>query len=292
VTGASPEARQNEAGGHASAVDVRARGRVSLNGVSTGTWTLDRDIRLCADVGVAKVGIPVAKMDAVGADDVAALLRDAQIGVSSVLVPEAFRLSAPETWDERRRELCAMVDVAQTIAADCVYMTAGPPGSRVPTDVAAARFMDAIRPVQQHAATRGVPIALEHNHALRRDIGFIHSLRDMVDFADDADLDICVELNNCWIERDLADTFRRGVHRFAVVQVSDYSIGTFQTPDRRVPGDGDIPLEHLLELLLDCGYGGVFELELLGPHIDTEGVGEASRRGLEWLLATLDRLTR
>jgi sugar phosphate isomerase/epimerase len=68
--------------------------------------------------------------------------------------------------------------------------------------------------------------------------------------------------------------------------VSDFVVGTLTTPDRAVPGDGDIPLEHLLAQLLDAGYQGVFDLELIGPRIEAEGYEPAIRRGL----AALEKL--
>jgi sugar phosphate isomerase/epimerase len=168
-------------------------------------------------------------------------------------------------------------------------MTAGPPG-RLDADEACDAFAAALDPVRAEAAAAGVPLALEHNHALRRDIGFLHTLRDMVEYAEQVDLGIVVELNNCWIERRLPQTFRRGAPRFSVVQVSDYAIGTSDTPNRLVPGDGDIPLERLLGLLLEAGYAGPFDLEFLGPKIEAEGYAPAIRRGVAWLSDTLERL--
>jgi sugar phosphate isomerase/epimerase len=58
-------------------------------------------------------------------------------------------------------------------------------------------------------------------------------------------------------------------------------------PCRLVPGDGAIPLERLLEQLLEAGYRGPFDLELLGPEIEREGPGRALRRGADWLRAAL-----
>ncbi|MDH4041529.1 MAG: sugar phosphate isomerase/epimerase, partial [Gammaproteobacteria bacterium] len=49
-------------------------------------------------------------------------------------------------------------------------------------------------------------------------------------------------------------------------------------PARAGPGDGDMPLERLLQWILGSGYLGAFDLELLGPRIDAEGHLEATRR--------------
>jgi sugar phosphate isomerase/epimerase len=98
-----------------------------------------------------------------------------------------------------------------------------------------------------------------------------------------------MEVNACWAERGLAGTIRRGADRLRLVQVSDFVVGTLATPDRAVPGDGDIPLARILGDVLAAGYQGVFDLELIGPRIDAEGAPSAVGRGLaalEGLLAS------
>ena len=72
----------------------------------------------------------------------------------------------------------------------------------------------------------------------------------------------------------------------AHVQVSDFVIGSLCSPDRAVPGDGDIPLARILANVLATGYEGAFELEMVGPRIESEGYDGAIRRGA----AYLDRL--
>ena len=57
-----------------------------------------------------------------------------------------------------------------------------------------------------------------------------------------------------------------------------------------VPGDGAIPLERLLGELLEAGYTGVFDLELVGPRIESEGNRAASRRAAERISEILTRL--
>jgi sugar phosphate isomerase/epimerase len=142
------------------------------------------------------------------------------------------------------------------------------------------------------ARQAGIPIALEHTNSLRADVGFVHTLRDAIDLADRLDIGVCMETNACWAERDLAGTIDRGVagNRIRLVQVSDYVIGTLATPDRAVPGDGDIPIDRILGQVLAAGYDGVFDLELIGPKIEAEGYAAACRRAIDALEATLARL--
>ena len=140
------------------------------------------------------------------------------------------------------------------------------------------------------ARSRGVPFAIEHTNSLRVDIGFVHTLADAIDVARRLDAGVCMEVNACWAERGLADTITAGADRLRLVQVSDFAVGTLSTPNRLVPGDGDIPLERILGQVLAAGYAGCFDLELIGPRIEEEGYGPACRRSVERLTEMLESL--
>ena len=92
-----------------------------------------------------------------------------------------------------------------------------------------------------------------------------------------------MEINACWAERGLDATIADAVDRLRLVQVSDFAIGTLSTPNRLVPGDGDIPLARIIGQVLDAGYDGCFDLELIGPAIEAEGYAAAIPRVVERL---------
>jgi sugar phosphate isomerase/epimerase len=102
-------------------------------------------------------------------------------------------------------------------------------------------------------------------------------------------IDVLLECNACWTERALGSTIAAGIGRIRLVQVSDYRVGTHCTPDRLVPGDGDIPLGRIIGQLLAAGYSGVFDLELIGPRIEIEGYPSAIQRSVAWLSSLLDQ---
>ena len=130
-------------------------------------------------------------------------------------------------------------------------------------------------------------LCLEHTNSLRVDVSFVHTLRDAIELARRLDIHVCMEVNACWAERDLARTIANNVDRIGIVQVSDYAIGTLSTPNRLVPGDGDIPLRRIIGQLLAAGYGGAFDLELVGPKIEEEGYRRAIARSCDYLTELL-----
>jgi sugar phosphate isomerase/epimerase len=154
------------------------------------------------------------------------------------------------------------------------------PATPLTWEEAADALEQALAPVLHEARTLGVRFAIEHTNPLRVDVGFDHTLRDVIDLARRLDTGVCMEVNACWAERALAQTVRGGIDRIALVQVSDFRVGTLCTPDRLVPGDGDIPLARIVRLLLDAGYGGWFDIEVVGPRIDEEGYASAIPRAV------------
>ena len=174
------------------------------------------------------------------------------------------------------------LETGHAVGAECVVFTTGPAGP-LPWDEAADALETALAPVLVEARSLGIPFAVEHTNSLRVDVGFVHSLRDVVDLARRLGTGVCMEVNACWAERGLADTIAGSSDVIRLVQVSDFAIGTLSTPNRLVPGDGDIPLERIIGQVLASGYTGVFDLELIGPKIDSEGYASAVPRAVDGL---------
>jgi sugar phosphate isomerase/epimerase len=155
---------------------------------------------------------------------------------------------------------------------------------------AADAFCDFIAPCAAVARDLGVPLLLEPTNPLRADVSFVHWQRDAMDIARRAGIKIMVDFQSCWFERGLEELVRKNIDLVSVVQISDYVIGTLQAGERAVPGDGDIPLERLLATVLEAGYKGAFDLEVMGPRIESEGYPSAIRRSVERVSELLDRL--
>jgi sugar phosphate isomerase/epimerase len=264
--------------------------RVSVSSFCSVGCTFHEDLALWQRIGVDHVGLNVGKVEVAGWAEAAKAVNDASLRISNLAGPAPA--AADATDDEQRamhETLTRGVDFAQEVGAPCFYLVSGGPGSSS-WEEAAASFARAIAPINARARARGVALAVEPTNPLRADVSIVFSLRDTVRLALEADLGVVVELQACWLEPDFAATVRDHIDRVRLVQVSDFVIGTLDTPNRAVPGDGDLPLERLLGHVLDAGYEGAFDLELLGPRIEAEGYEAAIARSVERLSAILDRL--
>ena len=241
--------------------------RVCVSGISTWNQSLADDLLLYDDLGIHTIGAALRKIE--GPTDVE-LLHSSGIEVANVI-------------GVGHAGLGRALDVANELGAPAIVFTTGPAGDRE-WDDAADEFMRALRPHLPAARM----LCLEHTNSLRVDVSFVHTLRDAVDLARRLDIHVCMEINACWAERDLQHTITEGIDRIGVVQVSDFAVGTLSTPNRLVPGDGDIPLERIIGWVLDAGYEGVFDLELVGPMIEKEGYRSAVARSCAYLSELLD----
>jgi len=264
--------------------------RVSVSSFCSVGYTFEQDLALWQRLDLDHVGLNVGKVEVAGWDAAAAAVKDASLRVSNLAGPAPTAADADDAAQRVMHEtLTRAVDFASTVGAPCFYLVSGGPG-RCSWEEAAARFATTIAPIDGYARGRGVALAIEPTNPLRADVSIVFSLRDTVRLARESGLGIVVELQACWLEPEFAATVRDHIDLVRLVQVSDFVIGTLDTPNRAVPGDGDLPLERLLGHVLDAGYDGAFDLELLGPRIEAEGYDAAIRRSVERLSEILDRL--
>jgi sugar phosphate isomerase/epimerase len=263
--------------------------RAAVSAISTYRLSLTDDLLFWDAHDIHTVGVSVGKIDAHGWDAGVAAVRtavDRGLRVADLIGLNPFTLADPERWPREQERVTRALAAASDLRAGTVVFTTGP---FVPLtwEEAADALAQAYAPMHDVAQHSGVTVAFEHTNSLRTDVGFVHSLRDAIDVARRLDAAVCMEVNACWAERGLSDTIRDGLDRIALVQVSDYTVGTIASSQRLVPGDGDIPLRRILGDLIDAGYTGRFELELIGDAIVAEGYDRAVPRAVAALDALL-----
>lgn len=264
--------------------------RISVSEISAWNWSLEQDVALLRASGVGTIGVLSQKL----LDDVdagVAVLAASGLNVSCVAATAAKAPligRANDGGSAALKILTPVIDLAAALGRPC-YFTSGMTPPLMPTDEAFDALVEAVQPVIEYAADKGVRLALEHSNPSMRDIGFINTLRDAIAFTQRTGIGIDVEIQNCWIERELPRMFRENIASIELVQISDYLIGESTRMNRRVLGDGSIPLEWVLCALLDAGYTGYLEIETLGPAIEAEGYTSSISRSVDWLHERLVR---
>ena len=262
--------------------------RLSVSAVSSWRAPFDDDLVMWERLGVDHVGLSLRKCEEVGLEVAVQRVSDAGLRVSNFVECGWCELADESTWPAYRERLLAAVDAMQAIGAPVLVLTTGPAGSLEWADAALARGA-VLEPVIVAAGAASVRVAIENTSPMRIDLSFATTLRDTLDLANQIDAYVCLELNSCWAERGVDATVARAGERITHVQCSDALTGSLTTPDRLVPGDGDIRFARRIGALARSGYSGAFEIEMVGPRIEAEGYEPAIRRAVDRMNALLAR---
>lgn len=267
---------------------VAAHPRLSVNALSSVTWSFEQDFALWRELGLSWVGLMSAKL---GERPEAPIKRLADAGMRvSTVVARRFDLNAPATWEATRAELDHLVDVVAEFGGWSVYLTPGQ-STGAPWDEVLDTFAQALGPSVERTRSRGVRLAIEPSK--RVDVSFVNTLPDAIEVAERVGVQIVADTCHIWPERNLESDLLRAAPHLGLVQISDVHLGAVKRPDepapieRVVPGDGMLPLPRLLSQLQATGYTGPVELEMIGRIVEEQGYESTIRRGVE---ATVDLL--
>ena len=249
--------------------------RISVNSLSSLFQSFGDDLAMWRELGAERVGLISPKLEAEGWDAARRAVERSGLQVTNI--------------STERHVLEESLRMAADLGAPAVYICSGGDPT-LSWDEAAEAFGKDIAPMADLARQLGVHLGVEPTNPLRSDLSFVFCLRDALALAHQAGIEVVLDFYSCWYERGLAEMVRSDLGSIALVQVCDFKLGTFNTPNRAVVGDGDIPVEQLLQTMLEAGYQGPFDLEILGPQIDAEGYPSAIRRSTDRLGQMLDRL--
>jgi sugar phosphate isomerase/epimerase len=266
--------------------------RFSVSQITTLRWSFERDVEFFAANGVPAIGVSVHKLEHYGLERGVRLLRDSGLAVSCLTSSGLFPLGDAAGEERALERTRRHLDAAEDLGAACLMVLPGA-APHLSWEEAAASARPLIESLLPAAAAAGVRIALEPTSQLRMDLAFLHGFDEALDWAEEIDspwLGVVLELNNAWIERRLYDNIRRRSARIALVQISDFEIGTMKASERVVIGDGDIPLRRICRALAEAGYQGWYDIELLGPAIESEGYESVVARSMARFRALWDEL--
>ncbi|MBA2757975.1 MAG: sugar phosphate isomerase/epimerase [Chloroflexi bacterium] len=192
-------------------------------------------------------------------------------------------------WYGAERELARWIETTTHLGQDVLRITAGSPASRgdEPAEVLVERLVGPVRRAADHAADRGVRLALENHGDLR--VADILALFDLVDRP--ASLGVCLDnVNLIRVGDDMLEGTRALAPHTLLVQLKDHEPGDPTVPGGPVCtalGDGVADLPGVLTILAAVGFDGpvCVELASLGPaDVDELTMIE---RSVRWLRANV-----
>jgi sugar phosphate isomerase/epimerase len=255
--------------------------RLSLNSATTKKWTLAALVDGCVRAGVPAIGPWRDRIEEIGLEKAAKLIRDAGLRVSS-LCRGGFLTAA-----DAEGQAAALADnraaILEAAALDtrelCLVVGGLAPGEK---DIVAARrrVADRLADLVPFAAENGVRLVLEPLHPMyAADRALISTLGQSPDLAaPSAEHTVRVAADTFHVRSapDLKAQIERAGRegRLASYQVCDFNMPIATDPllSRGFMGDGVIDFATITTWVRDAGYAGDIEVEIFNQDIwDADG---------------------
>lgn len=256
--------------------------RLSLAAMTTFSWPFARERALWVEMGLRYAGVVGNKV----AEEPGGLDEMDAAGITiSTLITGGFNLADRDSWDATRTQQCHAIDTVAAHRGGSIYFTSSRT-VRNDWNEDLDLLAEAVAPVVAHGKARGVIAAFEPS--LRTSVSFCTTLGDAIDVAERTGLGIISDFGNIWMERDLETKLRAAMPHIALIQVGDVKISG--SGGRVHVGQGDLPLRRWLTTVLDAGYPGPFDLEVLAADFTAETDEAELRAGIQAASNLLDDL--
>lgn len=255
--------------------------RLSLNSATTKKWTLAQAVEGCVLAGIPAIGPWRDRVQEVGLDNAARLIRESGLRVSSLCRGGFLTAADPQGQAAALADNHAAILEAVALDTRELFLVVGglAPGEK---DVVAARqrVSDRLADLVPFAQDNGVRLVLEPLHPMyAADRALISTLGQALDLAapfDAAAVGVAVDTFHVWWDPELKEQIARAGRegRLASYQVCDFNMPLAADPllSRGYMGDGVVDFATIGAWVRDAGYTGDIEVEIFNQEIwDTDG---------------------
>lgn len=269
--------------------------RLSMNEVTTFRWSFAQDIENYRKAGFDAIGVWRQKLSDFGEEAGVDLLAESGLKVTNLFWAGGFTGSDGRSLAEAIEDADHAIRLAGAIGAGCLVMYTG--GRNNHTFRHAERLLrTALEPLLDLAEAADVTLAIEPMHpACACDWTFLTDLESTINLIESycsPRLKMVFDAYHFGHVSSVLANLAEIVPHTALVQLGDRLTAHNIDHERCQLGQGIVPLEQIISLLLEAGYQGDFDIELLGQEIelsDYENLLLESRRAFEELLEPISR---
>lgn len=244
--------------------------QLSMSELTTYRWMFEVDVQRYAVAGYQGIGIWRPKLVECGEERGIDCLLESGLSVSSLMWAGGFTGSDGRTYSFSLDDALEALRLASAVRAGCLVVYSGGRGGH--THGHARRLVhQALLELAQAAQELDVTLAIEPMHpACGWEWTFLNSIDDTLELiAEIPGLKFVFDLYHWGHLRDLLPRLSMLIPHIALVQLADASHPPSGEQDRLPLGRGVLPLRQWTQLLLENGYAGFFETELMGPEIES-----------------------
>lgn len=246
--------------------------RLSINEMTTFRWSFEEDVHNLAAAGIPAIGVWRQKLSDFGEDKGIELLAEKGLAVSSLFWVGGFTGSDGRTFKESLTDAMEALRIAAAMKASSVIVYSGARGGH--TNNHARRLLrGALAELAPVAADLGTTLALKPMHAgCAAEFTFLTGLKQTVQLLEELDhtgVRLAFDSYHFGFEPADLELLPDLVSHIAVVQLGDARLPPHGEQNRCRLGEGVIPVPRIVETLVERGYRGYFEVELLGEDVES-----------------------
>ncbi|HXY33145.1 MAG TPA: sugar phosphate isomerase/epimerase family protein [Planctomycetaceae bacterium] len=234
--------------------------RLSVNHLTTFACELDDELVAYHREGLRAIGLWRPKLSSFGEERAAEFLRELGISVSSLSWAGGFTGANRWSFEDSLADARAAIKAAAMVGAECLSVVSGPQNGHI--DSHARRLIThALRDLEPEATEAGVTLALQ---PMREEFSsgwtFLHELDEALAIIADSSqrVKLAFDVYHLWNQRRLIARIPEFAAQVALVQLCDSRTGA--RGDRRMLGEGEVPISEIVQAFDEAGYAGYYEL--------------------------------
>ncbi|MFM8735723.1 MAG: sugar phosphate isomerase/epimerase family protein [Pirellulales bacterium] len=257
---------------------------VAVSQLTSPRWELAEELQAAVVHGFDAIALWRPKVTDLGVAATARLLGATGVRGSSLQWAGGFTGSDGRTFVDGIDDATEAITAAATLGTPVLVVHSGCRGGHTRSH-AARLLVEALDTLAPVASRHGVTLAVRPIHAVAAPgCSFLTCLREAVDLVEslaDPAVRLAVDLWQFADDPAFEDLVPRLAAAAAIVQVADRRGPPTAEGDRQPAGQGMLPLEQAVGLLVDHGFSGTFEIDPVGEAVELagyEGVWRETRR--------------
>ncbi|WP_430453004.1 sugar phosphate isomerase/epimerase family protein [Rhodopirellula europaea] len=244
---------------------------LAINQLSTLRWEFEQDAQAYSDRGFEGIGLFRPKLDDLGIDRAVELLAETNLQVTSLSWVGGFTGSDGRGFDDAVRDAMSAVRDAAELRAETLIVLAGGRNNHIRKH-ARRTLCDALSHLAIIAEEFGVKLSLEPIHAgCGMEWSFVNDLEstlEILDMVDSPNLGIVLDTYHVGMDDRVLDMLPHVVPFMHLMQLGDGRHSPLGEMNRCLLGEGCVPIQSLVHRVLELGYSGPIEVELIGEDVE------------------------
>lgn len=245
--------------------------RLSMNEMTTFRWSFEEDVQHYVAAGIDAIAVWRQKLSDFGEAKGTELLAESGLAVSSLLWAGGFTGSEGRSHKESVEDAIDAVQLAGDLNAGCVIVYTGSRSGHTHNH-ARRLFKSALKTLSPVASEHGVTLAVEPMHeGCATDWTFLTDLTETLELIQAVDcpqLKLAFDAYHLGQDPSILDRLPDIAPLTAIVQLGDAKRPPDGEQNRCRLGDGDVPLREIVAALIEAGYDGFFDVELMGEDVE------------------------